>query len=97
MSTKPDLAAVAADPYLATSLGYATDDIQQQLKETARSGVQHIMDVLETRYRRDNKQETPPHDFWKSLRAQAYVLYAEMCDEQARELRQASANPNMNF
>jgi len=76
MSTKPDLAAIVADPFLATSLGYATDDIQHQLKETARSGVQHIMDVLETRYRKDYEQKTPPRDFWKPLRTQAYVLYA---------------------
>lgn len=80
-------------------LGYFEDDIEAQLKETAKGISQDIVDLLSSQYRDARKKHggvsTLPSDLWQPLRSKAYKIAAEHCDALARDLRKAAKDPNM--
>lgn len=79
------------------SLGYAEDDIRCQLVETARSGIQHILDILESQYRKDRGLNVLPESLWVPLRKNAYLHYARHCERLADDLRKAASRPSIKF
>lgn len=78
-------------------LGYLNDDIQMQLTETAKSIAQDIVDLMAEQYKKARGLRTMPENIWKPLRGKAYILAAEHCEDLAKDLRNASKNPNMNL
>jgi hypothetical protein len=82
-------------------LGYFNDDIRAQLEETAKSIAQDVVDLLSTQYREARQSKgglnTLPDALWKPLRGKAYILTAEHYESLAKELRDASNEPNMKF
>lgn len=78
-------------------LGFAEDDVTEQLRECAKSSIQHITDILVDQYRRKEGVNVPPQNIWPILRGQAYELYADICMSFAKDLKQAASNPNMDF
>lgn len=78
-------------------LGYFNDDIQAQLKETAKSITQDIVDLLSAQYKDARKPATPPDALWQPLRGEAYKIAADHCEALAQELREAAKDPNMKL
>lgn len=78
-------------------LGYFDDDIQSQLKETAKSITQDIVDLLSAQYSEARKPNTLPKSLWKPLRIKAYEITANHFESLANDLKEAANNPNMQL
>jgi hypothetical protein len=79
------------------SIGYAEDDLRAQLEGTARSGIQHITDILEHQYKKKCDSAVVPKAFWRPARAQAFLIYMRICQRLIRSLRETAANPDKKF
>lgn len=78
-------------------IGYAEDDLRAQLEGTARSGIQHITDILENQYKKKCDSTVVPKAFWRSVRAQAFLIYMRLCQKLIRSLRETAADPDKKF
>lgn len=97
MNTPAKLAELETELQSLPGLGFFDDDIQSQLKETAKSISQDIVDLLSSQYREARKPQTLPDSLWKPLRGKAYEIAAEHCEALAIELRAAAKDPNMTL
>ncbi len=97
MNTPGKLAELETALQSLPALGYFNDGIQTQLRETARSIAQDIVDLLSSQYSEARKPNTLPDSLWKPLRGKAYEITAEHYESLAAELRETATNPNMKL
>jgi hypothetical protein len=78
-------------------LGFAEDDIREQLEATARRGIQHIANNWEDEYRVRHDCDVLPQSVWRVLRSRAYHEYIKHCRRLIADLGEAADKPNLRF
>ena len=78
-------------------LGVFEQDLKGQMDATARSAIQHIIDVMEDNYRKSYEVAIMPRPVWKIMRTRAYLCYVRHCARLMKDLKAAAFDPNMKF